>query len=416
MIQEPLSVTQLSSAIKNVVEENFFSVRVKGEISGMKKASSGHVYFSLKDENSVINAIVWKGTPLPAQMADGLEVICTGKITTFPGNSRYQIIVNSIEASGVGALLKLLEELKQKLAKEGLFAQEHKKPIPFLPKTIGVVTSPTGAVIRDIIHRVTDRFPSHVLLFPVAVQGDGAGKQVASAIEYFNKMDKATRPDVLIVARGGGSLEDLWCFNEEIVVRAVFASSIPVISAVGHETDTTLIDYVSDLRAPTPTGAAEKAVPVKQDLIATIDMHQARLSNGMVKYMENKQSKVNLLEKSLPDLTSVIDSFSQRIDYKYEILEKKFSQFFINLGSRFELAARMLETVSYKNILNKGFALVLDSKKNPVISSIKLPKDNKLTLQFNDGEVDAIVAGGGEPKKINKEKKSKTNENQGTLF
>ncbi len=416
---EPLTVTQLSNSIKGVVETNFSSVVVKGEVSGLKRASSGHIYFSLKDENSVINAIIWKGTPAPHQLADGLEVICRGKVTTFAGNSRYQIVINSIEASGVGALLKLLEELKQKLSQEGLFDSVHKKPIPFFPKTIGVVTSPTGAVIRDIIHRVSERFPSHIIVYPTAVQGEGAATQIANAINHFNKSDKITKPDVLIVARGGGSLEDLWCFNEEIVVRAAFASDIPIISAVGHETDTTLIDYVSDLRAPTPTGAAEKATPVKQDLIAGIDILQSRLSLGAIKLVENKGNKLTIMEKSLPDISSLVNTFSQKIDYQAEVLEKKFSQIYMNIGAKFEMASRMLETVSYKSILNKGFALVLDSKNNPVTSALKLPNDNKLNLQFIDGEVKTIIENKENKTKVKpipKEKTKKAPPNQGSLF
>ncbi len=422
MMKDAFTVTELSSAIKQTIEHNFSVVKVKGEISGFKRASSGHIYFSLKDENALINAIIWKGTALPAvELADGLEVTCIGKVTTFPGNSRYQIIINAIEASGVGALLKMLEELKQKLAKEGLFDAVHKKPIPFLPKTIGVVTSPTGAVIRDIIHRVSDRFPCDILVYPVAVQGEGAAEQIAKAIENFNKSDKITKPDVMIVARGGGSLEDLWCFNDERVVRAVFASDIPIISAVGHETDTTLIDYVSDLRAPTPTGAAEKAIPVKEDLIATMDMYQSRLSSGTAKMLEYKRNKLTIMEKSLPDLSSVIDNFSQRLDYKYDILEKKFTQIQMNIKARAEMAFRMLESVSYKGILNKGFVLALDSDKNPVTSALSLPKDNKLLLQFADGEVEAGIGNNvsvTEKKMAPKTTKPKENKNdsQGSLF
>lgn len=388
---EALTVSELSAAIKRAVESGFGHVRVKGEVSGLKRAASGHVYFSLKDEEAVINAIAWRGTALPQQMADGLEVTCTGKVTTFAGNSRYQIVVTFVEASGIGALLKLLEELKRKLAAEGLFDGRHKKPIPFLPETIGVITSPTGAVIRDIIHRVGDRFPSHIILYPVAVQGENAAKQIAAAIENFNRTDKVKRPDVIIVARGGGSLEDLWCFNEEIVVRAAFASQIPIISAVGHETDTTLLDYVADLRAPTPTGAAEKAVPVKEDLAAAVDMYGARLAQAAAKLLEMKKNRVTIMEKSLPDLSAVIAGFSQKLDYKLEIMEKIFSRLYTNLSSRVEMAARMLETVSYKSILDKGFALVMDARHNPVTSVSGLPADGRLLLRFADGNVNAAV-------------------------
>ena len=274
---EPLSVSALSQALKGLVETNFSFVRVKGEISGLKKAASGHLYFSLKDDEAVLNGICWRGgaTKLSVAPQDGLEVVCTGKITTYPGRSNYQMIVDSMEAAGEGALLKLLEERRKKLLAEGLFAPERKKKIPFLPEVIGVVTSPSGAVIRDIMHRLNDRFPRRVLLWGALMQGDGAAEQVAAGIRGFNAIPPQgldtpsghiPRPDVLIVARGGGSLEDLWAFNEEIVVRAAAESDIPLISAVGHETDTTLIDYAADLRAPTPTGAAEKAVPVRSEL------------------------------------------------------------------------------------------------------------------------------------------------------
>ena len=262
------SVSEFSHVIKKLVETNFSYVRIRGEISRPSFPGSGHVYFTLKDTDGTIAAIIWKYTlpRLSIKPEEGIEVICTGKVTTFAGQSKYQIIVESMEVAGEGALLKMLEDRRKKLLKEGLFNQEFKKPIPYLPKIIGVITSPSGAVIRDILHRLSDRFPSHVYLWPVAVQGEGSAKQISNAIDKFNQFTDETtikKPDLLIVARGGGSLEDLWSFNEEIVVRSVFKSSIPVISAVGHETDTTLIDFVSDLRAPTPSAAAEKAVPVR---------------------------------------------------------------------------------------------------------------------------------------------------------
>ena len=288
---EPLSVTALSLVLKTLVEKSFADVRVKGEISGLKKAASGHLYFALKDEESVLDGVCWRGgaSRLGIVPQDGLEVVCTGKITTYPGRSKYQMVVETMEAAGVGALLKLLEERRQKLEAEGLFSPARKKPVPFLPEVIGVVTSPTGAVIRDIMHRLNDRFPRHVLLWPSLMQGEEAAQQVAAAIKGFNAIPKEglqtpdgflPRPDVLIVARGGGSLEDLWAFNEEIVVRAAAESEIPLISAVGHETDTTLIDYAADLRAPTPTGAAEKAVPVRQELQMQLTEIELRLQRA----------------------------------------------------------------------------------------------------------------------------------------
>ena len=280
--QPVLSVTELSLSLKTCVEQMFSYIRVRGEVSGLKTVASGHTYFSLKDKDSVLSAICWRGRSKKtmAALQEGLEVICTGKLSTYPGRSNYQMIVESAEPAGVGALLKLLNERREKLAKEGLFDESRKKPIPTLPRVIGVVTSPTGAVIRDIMHRLNDRFPRPVLLWPVAVQGEGAADQIAAAIRGFNAIPKEglqtpsgliCRPDVLIVARGGGSLEDLWCFNEEVVVRAVADSVIPVISAVGHEPDVTISDFVADLRAATPSNAAELAVPDQDALRQSLD-------------------------------------------------------------------------------------------------------------------------------------------------
>ncbi len=271
-------------SIKRTVEDHFGVIRLRGEISGLKEATSGHVYFRLKDDNAVIDAVCWRGTAakLPFKPEDGLEVVCTGKITTYPGKSSYQIVVDRMEPAGVGALMALLEKRRKQLEAEGLFALERKKPLPFLPRVVGVITSPTGAVIRDILHRISERFPVHVIVWPVAVQGEGAAEQIAAAIAGFNSLAAGIPvPDVLIVARGGGSIEDLWAFNEEIVVRAAAASQIPLISAVGHETDTTLIDYASDMRAPTPTAAAEMAVPVREELWLGLKQLDARLPPAM---------------------------------------------------------------------------------------------------------------------------------------
>src|ERR1700749_3632509 len=282
-VAEPLinapeyTVSELSSALRRTVEDSYGHVRVRGEISGFRGAhSSGHCYFALKDENAKIDAVIWKGVHYRMRFKpqEGLEVIATGKLTTYPGSSKYQIVIESLEPAGIGALMALMEERKKKLAAEGLFDEARKQLLPWLPEVIGVVTSPTGAVIRDILHRLEDRFPRRVLVWPVKVQGDGSAEQVAAAIRGFNALPEGgriPRPDVLIVARGGGSLEDLWSFNEEVVVRAAAESMIPLISAVGHETDITLIDFVSDKRAPTPTAAAEMAVPVRSELLARDD-------------------------------------------------------------------------------------------------------------------------------------------------
>ena len=275
------TVSELSAALKRTVEDTYGYVRVRGEISGYKGPhSSGHCYFALKDERAKIDGVIWKMTfaRMRLKPEEGMEVIVTGRLTTYPNRSSYQIIVETLEPAGLGALMALLEERKRKLAAEGLFDEARKQLLPFLPEVIGVVTSPTGAVIRDILHRLADRFPRHVIVWPVKVQGDGSAEQVAAAIRGFNALPEGgriRRPDLLIVARGGGSLEDLWSFNEEIVVRAAAESMIPLISAVGHETDVTLIDFASDKRAPTPTAAAEMAVPVRADLIAEL-MSKAR--------------------------------------------------------------------------------------------------------------------------------------------
>ncbi len=287
------SVSELSGSIKRTVEQAFEHVRVRGEISGYRGPhSSGHAYFALKDDRARIDAVVWKTTfaRLKFRPEEGMEVIATGRVTTFPGSSKYQIVIDSLEPAGAGALMALIEERKRKLAAEGLFDAGRKRPLPFMPRVVGVVTSPTGAVIRDILHRIADRFPVHVIVWPVRVQGDGACDEIVAAIEGFNALrpgGSIPRPDVLIVARGGGSLEDLWCFNDEAMVRAAAASAIPLISAVGHETDWTLIDHAADQRAPTPTGAAEMAVPVKADLEAQLASLAARLKGAAARQMDN---------------------------------------------------------------------------------------------------------------------------------
>src|SRR6185503_3930709 len=320
------SVSEIAGLLKRTVEDAFPFVRVRGEISGLKFASSGHVYFDLKDEKAVLNAIIWKQTArlLKLRPEQGLDVVCTGRITTYPGSSRYQIIVEQIELAGVGALMAMLEERKKKLAAEGLFDAEHKKPLPFLPEVVGVITSPTGAVIRDIMHRLNDRFPRRVLLWPVAVQGEKAAAEVAAAIAGFNAFGtgRLPKPDVLIVARGGGSIEDLMAFNEEIVVRAAFASAIPLISAVGHETDTTLIDFVSDRRAPTPTAAAEMAVPLRSELLGQVADFERRTLRCFTKGMEDRSRHLSQLARVLPRADQLFAQPRQRFDNWAERLPK----------------------------------------------------------------------------------------------
>src|ERR1700710_2311857 len=311
------TVSELSSALKRTVEDAYGHVRVRGEISGFRGAhSSGHCYFALKDESAKIEAVIWKFAHgrMRFKPQEGLEVIATGKLTTYPGSSKYQIVIDALEPAGIGALMALMEERKKKLAAEGLFDEARKQLLPWLPEVIGVVTSPTGAVIRDILHRLSDRFPRRVLVWPVAVQGEGAAMQVAAAIEGFNRIQpggRTPRPDLLIVARGGGSLEDLMAFNEEVVVRAAAACRIPLISAVGHETDTTLIDFVSDRRAPTPTAAAEMAIPARADLLADLAHKAARLAGGLAHVTRDRRLRLLRAERLLPDLPSLLGTARQ---------------------------------------------------------------------------------------------------------
>ncbi|WP_264048304.1 exodeoxyribonuclease VII large subunit [Methylobacterium flocculans] len=314
------SVGDLASALKRTLEDAFGHVRLRGEISGFRgQHGSGHAYFSLKDGNARIDAVVWKGTfnRLRQRPQEGLEVVATGRITTFPGKSSYQIVIETLEPAGIGAWMALLEERKRVLAAEGLFAAERKRAIPYLPRVVGVVTSPTGAVIRDILHRLEDRFPRPVLVWPVRVQGEGAAEEIAAAIRGFNALAPGgpiPRPDVLIVARGGGSIEDLWAFNEECVVRAASDSAIPLISAVGHETDTTLIDFVSDRRAPTPTGAAEMAVPVRADLVAEVVDLARRQREAIGRRLDRERSDLRALVRAMPDTDAFLAAKRQRLD------------------------------------------------------------------------------------------------------
>ena len=320
-----LSVSEISGAIKKTLEGEFGHVRVRGEVGRVVLARTGHLYFDLKDDRSVLAAVSWKGqaSRLSYMPEEGMEVIATGKITTYGPQSKYQLNVEDVVPAGAGALMAMLEKRKAALAAEGLFAPERKKPIPYLPEIIGVVTSPSGAVIRDILHRLRDRFPRKVLVWPVAVQGQACAPEVARAIEGFNRLTPGgalPRPDLIIVARGGGSIEDLWGFNEEIVVRAAAASQIPLISAVGHETDTTLIDYASDYRAPTPTAAAERAVPVRAELLAQIEGQGARLTHGAARTVALRRQRLNDLARALPRQEDLLATPRQRLDHLAERL------------------------------------------------------------------------------------------------
>lgn len=504
------SVSEIAGAIKQQIEDRFGYVRVKGEISGWKLASSGHGYFRLKDENAVLDAVIWRSTfaKLQVKPEDGLEVVLTGRITTYPGKSSYQIIGDKMEPAGAGALMALLEARKKKLALEGLFDEAHKKKLPFLPEVIGVITSPTGAVIRDILHRLGDRFPCHVLIWPVLVQGEQAAEQIAAAIEGFNNIpslpssphlatpsaseitdltqqgyakvkagainisdarseNRASvspeashkigaplvrqprpmcetagehggyikRPDLLIVARGGGSLEDLWAFNEEIVVRAAANSRIPLISAVGHETDVTLMDFAADRRAPTPTAAAEMAVPVRAELLLMVREMVNRKQRALLRLFDDREQKIEGLLRGLPKPQQLLEVAVQRLDAAADriltvlpalltrknetliqtsarlnpmLLLREVSQQQHLLGEgvnrlqravlllqqkqqeKVTVAGRLLQTVSFENTLKRGFALVKTPAGKLISKAVTARKEEGLQLQFADGVVDVI--------------------------
>jgi exodeoxyribonuclease VII large subunit len=456
--QPDFSVGDLAAALKASIENAFGLVRVRGEISQPKVVASGHCYLRLKDERAVLEAVIWRGTlaRLSVRPEDGLEVIATGRLTTYGARSQYQMIVEALEVAGEGALLKLLEDRKRKLAAEGLFAAERKRPLPSLPTVIGVVTSPTGAVIRDILHRLRERFPRRVLLWPVRVQGEGAAAEIAAAIAGFDALPPGgaiPRPDLLIVARGGGSLEDLWPFNEEIVVRAAAACSIPLISAVGHETDTTLIDYAADLRAPTPTGAAEKAVPVRLDLLARVGELGARLPRALVAATENRARRLEALARGLPRPERLLAEATQRLDDRGERLDavarrrlerdalrlsataarlrtprevadraaarlenaaaalvRAFQRRLDRADDRLARQAALLDSLSYRRILDRGFVLVRDARGAPLSRAENVRPGMALSLSFADGNV-AATADGAKPAKP-----GKTDPRQGSLL
>ncbi len=444
------SVSELSFALKREIETAFPRVRVRGEISQPSFPRSGHCYFRLKDENAVIDGVAWKGTipRLGIKIEEGMEVIATGKLTTYAGSSRYQIIVDRLELAGEGALLKLLEDRRKKLAAEGLFDLDKKRELPFLPEVIGVVTSPSGAVIRDILHRLADRFPRRVLVWPVAVQGEKAAGEVAAAIAGFNRLPEkgpVPRPDVLIVARGGGSLEDLWAFNEEIVVRAAAASAIPLISAVGHETDTTLIDFASDRRAPTPTAAAEMAVPVRADLLAEVldygkrtvacmnrnlrdatfaltslvrglgdphrlieerqqrlDVAGERLLMGPKRVIEVKQQQIvgearalrAVGERFKSETRQKIEHTRERIEQSGARLQRHGKELFVRAADRVDQLGKLLESYSFHSVLSRGFALVRDQDGQPVLAAAGARSGDALSIEFADGRIGAKVTEG----------------------
>ncbi|HHL42886.1 MAG TPA: exodeoxyribonuclease VII large subunit [Hellea balneolensis] len=457
------SVSELAFSLKRTVEETYGRVRVRGELGRVVIAKSGHMYVDIKDDKAVIASIMWKGqvSRLSIRPEEGMEVVVEGKLSTYPGRSQYQLIIDRLEPAGVGALMALLEKRKKQFAAEGLFDETRKQELPYLPLTIGVVTSPTGAVIRDILHRISDRFPVHVLVWPVLVQGDKAEAQIAAAITGFNHIAAhgLPRPDVLIVARGGGSIEDLWGFNEEAVVRAAAGSDIPLISAVGHETDWTLIDYVADVRAPTPTGAAEMAVPVRTELLATVEDLGARLTRGLLQTVERK--KLGLQAMKLPTLESVLATPQQRLDlavgrllpalergfdahtHKLDVCAARLrpATLYQNLKAhtdrisalarsssqtmerkleraddRLSRLGQLLDAFSYKGVLARGFVLVTNSDAQVVRTGAALKRGDLVNLNFIDTKREAVIDGSYSATKTKKKRQQKTDENQGDLF
>ena len=421
-------------------------MRLRGELSGVKRAASGHFYCALKDEGAVIDGVMWKGNAarMNFRAEDGLEVIATGKLTTYPGRSKYQIVIDSLELAGEGALLALLEKTRARLAAEGLFDAGRKRRLPFLPQVIGVVTSPTGAVIRDILHRLADRFPSHVLVWPVLVQGQGAAEQVAAAVRGFSALAPGgpiPRPDLVIVARGGGSIEDLWSFNEEVVVRAIAECSIPVISAVGHETDTTLADFAADRRAPTPTAAAEMAVPVRADLAFTLSDLASRQRRAVYRPVELGRERLAARARLLPRPENLLQPQTQRLDDLGERLRRALgdrsgrgrerlagvaarlspsllTRSATEAGRRLERArlnpalierplrqgadrlaalSRVMSQLHPEKPLERGYAIVRDAQGRALTTRAEAAGEATLTLQFRDGTLDAVPAGGTPP-------------------
>ena len=372
------SVSDASALLKNVVETAFPVIKIRGELSQITRATSGHIYMTIKDAGAAMSVIIWRGTPINFALSDGLEVIITGRLTTYPARSNYQIVASNIEMAGVGAILKMLEERKQKLAAEGLFDASRKKPLPKLPTTIGVVTSPTGAAFQDIQNRLRERFPVHVLLYPATVQGATAAAEVAAGVKYFNHEKNV---DVIIVARGGGSLEDLLPFSEEIVVRAVAESEIPVITGVGHEPDWMLVDFAADHRAPTPTGAAEAVVPTKISLIQELDNLWHRLSSNLTTRLGNARNRIENINIKSP--RQMVMERAQRLDDITRTLGIIINAKMVDARRSIEHSGQMLNSLGYKNVLARGYAIVRD-KDNTIISSAT-NADKIATVEFADG-------------------------------
>ncbi len=442
----PLSVSEISALLKRTVEERFGFVRLRGELSGVKRAASGHLYCSLKDESARIDGVMWRGSAqrLPFAPEDGLEVIASGKLTTYPGRSSYQIVIERMEIAGEGALLALLEKTKARLEAEGLFAPARKRPLPYLPRVIGVVTSPTGAVIRDILHRLADRCPCHVLVWPVLVQGQGSAEQVAAAVRGFSALPPdgpIPRPDLVIVARGGGSIEDLWSFNEETVVRAIAECTIPIVSAVGHETDTTLADYAADRRAPTPTAAAEMAVPVRMELAALLGELAGRKKRAILRPVALGRERLEARARHLPRPEALLAPQAQKLDELSERLRRGLADRAMRererlqdrvrhlsaplLRARLDRARHGLEIVRLTPTLltqhirsqqerlaalerlaqqlhpdrplARGYVRVMDGAGHTLTDRAEAADQPALVLKFRDGTLDVVPAGKAPP-------------------
>jgi exodeoxyribonuclease VII large subunit len=438
----PLSVSEISALLKRTVEDRFGFVRLRGELSGVKRAASGHLYCCLKDDKAVIDGVMWRGGAqrLAFRPEDGIEVVASGKLTTYPGRSKYQVVIESMEIAGEGALLALLEKLRLRLADEGLFDAERKRELPYLPRVIGVVTSPTGAVIRDILHRLADRFPSHVLVWPVLVQGEGAASQISQAVRGFSQIapdGPVPRPDLVIVARGGGSIEDLWSFNEEAVVRAIAQSTIPIISAVGHETDTTLADHAADRRAPTPTAAAEIAVPVRADLLDQLDELALRKRRCALRPVVLGRERLEARAQRLPRPDALLQQAAQRLDdaadrlrralrdraavqrerlnttagklslpllrHRTDLAHERLERAGLRpalLERRLQAAnqslapiGRVLPQLDPRKPLERGFALVRSQKGALLRSRAEAEGEASLAIEFRDGTIAVVPAG-----------------------
>ncbi|MFO1091658.1 MAG: exodeoxyribonuclease VII large subunit [Hyphomicrobiales bacterium] len=460
-----LTVSELSQALKRTLEDSFQHVRVRGEVGKVSRPGSGHCYFDLKDDSACLAAVVWKlaWNRLRFKPEQGMEVIVTGRISTFPGQSKYQIVVDTVSPAGQGALMAMLEERRRKLAAEGLFDEARKKPIPVLPKVIGVVTSPTGAVIRDILHRLSERFPRRVIVWPVRVQGETCAAEVAAAIAGFNALQPdgpIPRPDLLIVARGGGSIEDLWGFNDEAVVRAAAASDIPLISAIGHETDVTLLDHAADLRAPTPTAAAERAVPVRADLFVRLGDIDARQRQAVARRLADARLTLRAAAR-LPRVEDVVAGARQR----YETAAGRLAQALIanvrihradfqreagrlspqplrlavarrhdalkrlaedqlyfardglrRRAERLDTTAKLLNSLSYRAVLARGFALVRAQTGEPLHAAAETHPSQGVAIEFHDGSVAARLEGPTATPRPSRRKPPGTADGQGSLF